>query len=90
MCSDFTKEIDAQSLKEQESLDNLTYSKTPEVFLKVARKDFKYMDLDIKPFQVGQSAKLQHGTDRHESFLRGQYDVAEFSMSSFLAAKTRG
>ena len=47
-------------------------------------------DLDIKPFQVGQSAKLQHGTDRHESFLRGQYDVAEFSMSSFLAAKTRG
>ena len=47
-------------------------------------------DLDIKPFQVGQSAHLQHGTDRHESFLRGQYDVAEFSMSSFLAAKTRG
>ena len=47
-------------------------------------------DLDIKPFQVGQSAQLQHGTDRHESFLRGQYDVAEFSMSFFLAAKTRG
>jgi hypothetical protein len=47
---DFTKEINAQSSKEQESLDNLTYSKTPEVFLKVARKDFKYMDLDIKPF----------------------------------------
>ena len=47
-------------------------------------------DLDIKALQVGQSAKLQHGTDRHESFLRGQYDVAEFSMSSFLAAKTRG
>ena len=35
-------------------------------------------DLDIKPLQVGQSAQLQHGTDRHESFLRGQYDVAEF------------
>lgn len=45
---------------------------------------------DIKPFQVGQSALLQHGTDRHELFLDGQFDVAEFSMSSFLAAKTRG
>ena len=51
---------------------------------------FHDFDLDIKALQVGQSAKLQHGTDRHESFLRGQYDVAEFSMSSFLAAKTRG
>ena len=47
-------------------------------------------DFDIKPFQVGQSALLQHGTDRHELFLDGQFDVAEFSMSSFLAAKTRG
>ena len=47
-------------------------------------------DFDIKPFQVGQSAILQHGTDRHELFLDGQFDVAEFSMSSFLAAKTRG
>ena len=25
-------------------------------------------DFDIKPFQVGQSALLQHGTDRHELF----------------------
>ncbi|MDB3998977.1 ABC transporter substrate-binding protein [Litorivicinus sp.] len=47
-------------------------------------------DFDIEPFQVGQSALLQHGTDRHELFLDGQFDVAEFSMSSFLAAKTRG
>ena len=47
-------------------------------------------DFAIKPFQVGQSALLQHGTDRHELFLDGQFDVAEFSMSSFLAAKTRG
>ena len=47
-------------------------------------------DFDIRPFQVGQSAMLQHGTDRHELFLDGQFDVAEFSMSSFLAAKTRG
>ena len=47
-------------------------------------------DFDIKSFQVGQSAMLQHGTDRHELFLDGQFDVAEFSMSSFLAAKTRG
>jgi 4,5-dihydroxyphthalate decarboxylase len=47
-------------------------------------------DLEIRPFQVGQSAILQHGTDRHELFLDGQFDVAEFSMSSFLAAKTRG
>ena len=47
-------------------------------------------NFDIRPFQVGQSAMLQHGTDRHELFLDGQFDVAEFSMSSFLAAKTRG
>jgi 4,5-dihydroxyphthalate decarboxylase len=47
-------------------------------------------DFVIRPFQVGQSATLQHGTDRHELFLDGQFDVAEFSMSSFLAAKTRG
>jgi len=47
-------------------------------------------NFDIRPFQVGQSAILQHGTDRHELFLDGQFDVAEFSMSSFLAAKTRG
>ena len=47
-------------------------------------------DFNIRPFQVGQSAMLQHGTDRHELFLDGQFDVAEFSMSSFLAAKTRG
>ena len=47
-------------------------------------------NIEIRPFQVGQSAILQHGTDRHERFLEGQFDVAEFSMSSFLAAKTRG
>jgi len=47
-------------------------------------------NFEIRPFQVGQSAILQHGTDRHELFLDGQFDVAEFSMSSFLAAKTRG
>ena len=47
-------------------------------------------NIEIRPFQVGQSAILQHGTDRHELFLEGQFDVAEFSMSSFLAAKTRG
>ena len=47
-------------------------------------------DFELQPFQVGQSATLIHGADRHESFLANQYDVAEFSMSSFLAAKTRG
>ena len=44
----------------------------------------------LKPFQVGQSARLKDGTDRHEEFLQGTYDVAEFSMSSFLMAKDQG
>ena len=30
----------------------------------------------LKPFQVGQSARLKDVTDRHEEFLQGTYDVA--------------
>ena len=47
-------------------------------------------NIEIRPFQVGQSTILQRGGDRHEQFLDGRFDVAEFSMSSFIAAKTRG
>tara|TARA_Y100001937_G_scaffold27415_1_gene39399 strand:- start:985 stop:1710 length:726 start_codon:yes stop_codon:yes gene_type:complete len=46
---DFTEEINAQASEGADSLDKLTYKKTPEVFLKVAEKDFKYMDINIKP-----------------------------------------
>ena len=46
--------------------------------------------LKIEPFQVDQSANLRDGNDRHERFLKGEFDVAEFSMSSFLAAKSKG
>ena len=46
--------------------------------------------IEIRPFQVGQEPLLQHGTDRHELFLEGQFDVAEFSMSSFLLPRPEG
>ena len=46
--------------------------------------------IELECFQVGQSAKLRDGNGRHEEFLNGQYDVAEFSMSSYLMAKDQG
>jgi 4,5-dihydroxyphthalate decarboxylase len=46
------------------------------------------IDLDV--FQVGQSVTLRDGTDRHGRMLAGEFDVAEFSMSSYLMAKGRG
>lgn len=46
--------------------------------------------VDLKVLQVGQSVTLRDGTDRHERMLKGDFDVAEFSMSSFLMAKGRG
>lgn len=46
--------------------------------------------IDLKVLQVGQSVTLRDGTDRHKRMLNGDFDVGEFSMSTFLMAKGRG
>ena len=46
--------------------------------------------IDLNVLQVGQSVTLRDGTDRHGRMLKGDFDVAEFSMSTFLMAKGRG
>jgi 4,5-dihydroxyphthalate decarboxylase len=43
----------------------------------------------LKPLQVGQSHPLAGGVDRHGGMLQGKYDIAEFSMSTFLMAIDR-
>ncbi|MGE3645292.1 MAG: ABC transporter substrate-binding protein, partial [Beijerinckiaceae bacterium] len=44
-----------------------------------------------KALQVGQSDVLRDGTDRHGEMIHNNaYDVAEFSMSTFLMVKDRG
>ena len=43
----------------------------------------------LKPLQVGQSHPLAGGVDRHGGMLEGKYDIAEFSMSTFLMAIDR-
>ena len=46
------------------------------------------VELDVK--QVGQSVYLRDGTDRHGRMLHGgEFDICEFSMSSYLMAKSR-
>jgi 4,5-dihydroxyphthalate decarboxylase len=46
------------------------------------------VELDV--FQVGQSSMLRDGTDRHERMIHGEeFDIAEFSMSTYLMAKGR-
>ena len=45
--------------------------------------------LDLEVLQVGQSVTLRDGTDRHARMLKGDFDIAEFSMSSYLMAKGR-
>ena len=41
--------------------------------------------------EVGQSHPLKHGQDRHERMLqKGEFDVCELSLSSYLIAKSRG
>jgi 4,5-dihydroxyphthalate decarboxylase len=47
-------------------------------------------EIELEILQVGQSVTLRDGTDRHGGMLDGLYDVAEFSMSSYLMAKGRG
>ena len=46
--------------------------------------------LDLHVHQIGQSTMLRDGTDRHGRMLAGDYDVAEFSLSSFLIARDNG
>lgn len=46
------------------------------------------IELDVK--QVGQSVELRDGTNRHERMIHGEeFDICEFSMSSYLMAKGR-
>jgi len=46
------------------------------------------LELDVK--QVGQSVSLRDGTGRHERMIHDQeFDVCEFSMSSYLMARAR-
>ena len=50
-----------------------------------------FHDIELEVFQVGQSQNWRDGDDRHARMLYGkEFDVAEFSMSSFLIAKSRG
>ena len=44
----------------------------------------------LKALQVGQSHPLRDGVDRHGGMLAGKYDIAEFSMSTFLMERARG
>lgn len=46
---------------------------------------------ELRPLQVGQSDMLRDGTNRHGSMIHHKaYDVAEFSLSTFLMAIDRG
>ena len=48
-------------------------------------------DIDLKVFQVGQTVVLRDGEFRHERMLVDrEFDVCEFSLSSYLMAKDRG
>lgn len=47
--------------------------------------------VDLTVLEVGQSDPLKHGVDRHERMLqRGEFDICELSLSSYLIAKSRG
>ena len=46
-------------------------------------------DIDLKMLQVGQNVTLRDGIERHERMLKGEFDVAEFSISSYLIAKAQ-
>ena len=47
--------------------------------------------VDLQVLEVGQSNPLKHGQDRHERMLqKGEFDICELSLSSYLIAKSRG
>ena len=46
--------------------------------------------ITLKALQVGQSAPARDGMDRHGRMLKGEFDLAEFSMSTYLMAIDRG
>jgi 4,5-dihydroxyphthalate decarboxylase len=47
--------------------------------------------LDLTALQVGQSTPLKDGANRHERMIqKGEFDIAEVSLSSYLMAKSRG
>lgn len=48
-------------------------------------------NVDLKILQVGQTVALRNGEFRHERMIRdGEFDVCEFSLSSYLMARDRG
>jgi hypothetical protein len=47
--------------------------------------------VDLQVLEVGQSEPLRHGRDQHERMLqKGEFDISELSLSSYLMAKSRG
>jgi 4,5-dihydroxyphthalate decarboxylase len=47
--------------------------------------------IDLKTLIVGQSDRQRDGEDRHERMLqKGEFDICELSLSSYLMAKSRG
>src|SRR5881397_1590761 len=48
-------------------------------------------DVDLTMLEMGQSEPLKHDSDRHERMLqKGEFDICELSLSSYLIAKSRG
>lgn len=46
---------------------------------------------ELEALAVDQTTRLKHGADRHERMLqKGEFDVAELSLSSYLMARSRG
>jgi len=47
--------------------------------------------VDLTVLEVGQSEPLKHGSNRHERMLqKGEFDICELSLSSYLIARSRG
>lgn len=47
--------------------------------------------VDLTVLEVGQTDPLKHGADRHERMLqKGEFDICELSLSSYLIARSRG
>ena len=46
--------------------------------------------LGLEPLEVGMSMAGRHGLHRHGRLLRGEFDIAEMSLGSYVMAKARG